>query len=870
MKKKIQSIFKSNGIMAVLSFVLPIVLMGAVYLSIGIYPGSERSVMASDSFTQLSNFFASYNTAVKGNESIFYTWYASFGLNYWTFISYYLGGIFTPLILLFNNQQIPDALYILTLFKIGCSGTAFYFFSSQTFKIPKWGHLLFSISYAMMSFTIAFSEMLMWLDTFIYLPLVILGIHRLMDQRKPSLLFISYFLLFITNFYMAFIVGFFSFLYYFVRLFTNKAEYGRTFFSYLLTSLLAGGASMVVILPTIIDLKNNGEALTTLEELNTQGTGSFDMIIKSFVGVYDTTMTNGTPFVFVGLWSLLLCLYYFTTKKVSVRDKICYGLLFVFVILSFYFEPFNLFWQGMHAPNMFPFRYSFVLSFLILLVAGYAWEKVDSSTFDSFLNVAISLIVVFTLAKVVTSYEEAYYYLTIISFVVTLALIFLYLGYVYMIKKGHSSMLWLGIFMVLAVSSESFFNAHQIVHGISKEWTYSNKSKYTGPYPHIKELVDSTKKTNSSFYRIESLDPVTKNDSLTYGYSSVSMFSSMRNRHSLSYLHDLGYRSWGTNLQISYANNTILMDTISGVKYNLAKDDPMKFGFHKVGDSGEFTLYENEYAMPMGVMTNDRLYEEGVVKSQTSLFNQLSDKEENYFSFIKPTILSKENVEIETEGEKVRYSEELKDEKKPKQIKWGANIPAGYQAYFSLNPINYKEIATATTTLTVNGISRTTKINSTGQYYNLGYFEKDTEIEFSTSFSGSQAVEFFEPDIVLLDSQAFEKAARAIQNKGVDFNVIGRKASTIVDLEEAGVLFTTIPYDKGWKAYVDGVKVEIPRFKEAFLTVPLAVGEHEVEFVFLPAGLLTGAGVTCFSFVGFSVYLYLLKRRGKDPFYNKQ
>jgi hypothetical protein len=34
----------------------------------------------------------------------------------------------------------------------------------------------------------------MWLDAFIYLPLVILGIHRLMDQRKPTLLFVSYFL----------------------------------------------------------------------------------------------------------------------------------------------------------------------------------------------------------------------------------------------------------------------------------------------------------------------------------------------------------------------------------------------------------------------------------------------------------------------------------------------------------------------------------------------------------------------------------------------------------------------------------------------------------------------------------------------------
>ena len=41
-----------------------------------------------------------------------------------------------------------------------------------------------SVSYALMSFIVAHSELIMWLDAFIYLPLVILGIHRLMDQRN--------------------------------------------------------------------------------------------------------------------------------------------------------------------------------------------------------------------------------------------------------------------------------------------------------------------------------------------------------------------------------------------------------------------------------------------------------------------------------------------------------------------------------------------------------------------------------------------------------------------------------------------------------------------------------------------------------------
>lgn len=125
---------------------------------------------------------------------------------------------------------------------------SFWFLAKQTFKIPKWSHVTLSVSYALMSFIVAHSELIMWLDAFIYLPLVILGIHRLMDQRKPTLLFVSYFLLFITNYYFGFMIGLFSFLYYFARTFTDWQRYKSRIVAYFTTSL-AGGASMIMVLP---------------------------------------------------------------------------------------------------------------------------------------------------------------------------------------------------------------------------------------------------------------------------------------------------------------------------------------------------------------------------------------------------------------------------------------------------------------------------------------------------------------------------------------------------------------------------------------------------------------------------------------------
>lgn len=78
-------------------------------------------------------------------------------------------------------------------------------------------------------------------------------------------------------------------------------------------------------------------------------------------------------------------------------------------------------------------------------------------------------------------------------------------------------------------------------------------------------------KDSDSFYRLENLDPVSANDSINYGYSGISLFSSIRNRNSSSYLDKLGFRSRGTNLNIRYNNNTLLMDGFTGIKYNISK-----------------------------------------------------------------------------------------------------------------------------------------------------------------------------------------------------------------------------------------------------------------------------------------------------------
>ncbi|WP_321385915.1 YfhO family protein [uncultured Enterococcus sp.] len=866
MKDKIKDFLKKKGIFLLLSFLIPLAVMGVVYALNDIYLGSDRMILASDSYSQYSNFHASFNSMLRGEQSIFYTWYGSLGLNYWSFSAYYLNSLFTPLVLFFNNNAMADAIYVITLIKFGCIGVSFWVFSNHTFKkMGSWYQLSFSVAYALMGYAVAYSEVIMWLDTFVYLPLIILGIHRVMDERKPLILFVGYLALFLSNFYMAFMVGLFSFMYFWLRLFTDTKRYKKSILCYLVTSLLAGGASMLTILPTIFDLTNNGEGLDALNSFWTRDTGIWDFVVKNMVAVYDTSKYGSAPFIYIGLVPLLFAIYYFSTKKVPLRDKLLYSVLLLLVVASVYIDPLNLLWHGLHSPNMFLFRFSFLFSFMVILLGGYGFERFEKEDTNQLVNIILVLGGLF-LAAVLLSNKKRYDYITDFSLYVTVGFLVLILVLLLLRSKGYLNKLLPILFLLLMVA-EAGINADALIIGIGTEWGYPTDSAfdYDERSEEIRTLVNETKEQNDHFFRLENLDRLTLNDSFRFGYSGVSMFSSIRNRHSSAYLNNLGYRSLGSNLNIKYENNTLLMDSLLGIKYNLSKTDIMKFGYEKVGEQGAYSLYENKYALPLGILTDDEIFETDAIKSQVGLFNYLSEEEEEMTRAVEARQVTTENITEAVSGNQVTYTGTSMTE--PKKIVWEVFVPAKQQAYLSMYPSTFSYMEDCTVEWTVNGITRSSPLSSTGQYYNLGYYEEGTTVSVTVNFTGTRIVNLFKPDVLLIDTQKFERAVEKINQKGIALEVSGRKAKAEVALEKEQVLFTTIPYDAGWKAYIDGKEVKMPNLNKAFLTLSIPEGAHTIEFVFLPQGFTLGAilFVGCIVlFLGYNGWLYSKKRRARD------
>lgn len=839
MKNQKRVWLKENRLFLFLSIIIPMSIMAIAYYSIGVYWGSDLTVLASDSYSQIANFYAGFNDMLHGKQSIFYSWYGSLGLNYWALMAYYLNGIFTFIVYFFDNSMIPDVVYLIILLKFGAMGGSFWFMSQQLFRIPKWAMLGFSTFYAISGFALIATPMVMWLDALIYLPLVILGIHRVMEQRKPKLLFFSYLLLFISNFYMAFMVGVFSFLYAIGLVILKPERLKKGLPLYLFTSLCAGGASMVTILPTVLDLINNGEGLTGITSFFTPDTGVWDLIVKSMLGVYDTTGYESAPFIYFGLFALPFLFFYFRTPEISLKRKLVSGGMFLLLIASIYIYPLNLFWHGFHAPNMFLFRFSFLITFFALLVSARAMEHLSAQNMEQVINGGILWVALFS-AAVFFANKKRYDFVSRTSLVVTIIFVILYLGLLFFYTRENRKprkQLMVLLFLALFLG-EGVIQANSLLRGIVKDWGYAARSLYEEGYSDIKTLVTAAEEDNSEFQRLELFDFASRNQSFKYGYSGIQMFSSIRNRRSSQYLNQLGFRSRGSNLTISYKHNTLVMDALFGVAHNVTKHDPLKYGFSLEQTQNDYQLYKNEYSLPLGILTDEKIFDDEVSQSQEALLQQLSGEDETLFYLTEPKITDEEHITVIEEDQQVIYSEKAVGE--TRRITYTVEVPANSQAYLMLYGESQYSMKEAKVRFTIDGVQRSGDLIKDGQYYNLGYYSEAKTVEVELEFFGNTQTTLRKPMALILDTEAFSYAASKAQEKDAGLAVNGRTVEGTISAEKDQILFTSIPYDKGWTVYVDGEKQTIKALQDSFLTVAIPEGEHHVKFVYLPQGIKVG------------------------------
>lgn len=825
------------------SFIIPIIIMIGVYLSQGIYWNSDTSPLLGDGFHQYVIFDIALRNILHGNGSLFYTFTSGLGLNFYALSSYYLGSFLSPLVYFFDLTNMPDAVYLTTLLKFGLIGLSTYFSLNKLFQsIPKPLKLALSTSYALMSFTVSQLEIKTWLDVFILIPLIITGLHLLITEKNFLLYFTSLSILFIQNYYFGYMTVLFLIFWYLCQISWDFKTRKSSVLDFIVISFLAGMASLIMTLPTLFDLQTHGEKLTEVTKFQTESSWYLDLFAKQFIGSFDTTKYGAIPMIFVGLLPFILTILFFTLKTIKFHVKLTYAIFFAFLIISFYIEALDLFWQGMHTPNMFLHRYAWIFSTLLIYTAAEVLNRLKELKVWNFL-VSLFLVVSGFLA---TIYLKSHYsFLTDLNILLTLEFLGVYSLLLLAIIKKFISVNLFAILISLFIMVEISLNASSQIDGIAKEWGFASRSAYSRDIPAMESFSTYI---GNQFTRTEKLETQTGNDSMKFNYNGISQFSSVRNRSASSTLDKVGFKSSGTNLNLRYANNSILADSLFGIQYNISDSPIDKYGFKDIYQKDNLTLYENQFSLPIAFASqsvyNDVKFNEHTLDSQASFLNQLANVDFDYFSPIP--------------YEKTENTDDLisvtSSSNEDASIQYQIEVPENSQIYLSFTNLHFSNDKQKKVDILVNGEKKTFTTDNAFSFFNIGYTKETKTFNIHVSFPGNSQVSFESPAFYRLDTQTLTEAIQKIKEQPVTVSTSKNKVFTTYDVQQDTSIFFTIPYDKGWSAYQDGKKIEIKQAQTGFMKVDVPKGKGTITLSFIPNGFITGAICSFTSLLLFGIY----------------
>ena len=828
-----------------ISFIIPLVIMSGVYLSQGIYWNSDTSPLLGDGFHQYVIFDLNLRNILHGSDSLFYTFTSGLGLNFYALSSYYLGSFLSPLVYFFDVSSMPDAVYLSTLLKFGLIGLSTFFSLSKIFKnIPALLRLALSNSYALMSFTVSQLEIKTWLDVFILIPLILTGLHLLITEKKRILYFTSLSILFIQNYYFGYMTALFLVVWYFCQLSWDFKSRKFSFLDFFLTSLLAGLTSFIMTLPTLFDLRTHGEKLTAITKIKTDASWYLDLFAKQFIGAFDTTKYGSIPMIFVGLLPFILTIVFFTLKSIKFHMKLCYATLLIIIIASFYLEALDLFWQGMHAPNMFLHRFAWIFSTLLIYISAEVLNRVKDI---KLWNVLFSMTFLLVGYLATIYFKNHYSFLTKLNILLTLEFLVVYLLLLLALIKKLISLKIFSILILIFTISEISFNASSQLNGITKEWGFASRSTYDKDIPSMEAILEYIKQQPDTFTRTEKLQTQTGNDSMKFNYNGISQFSSVRNRSASTTLDKLGFKSSGTNLNLRYANNTIIADSLFGISYNISETYPDKYGFYPSYQKDNLTLYKNQFALPIAFATQslykDVTFNDHTLDNQTQFLNQIAGLNEEYFYPINHHTDSGDKVVnlngTDTEDATISYSIE---------------VPDNSQVYLSMTKLNFSNDKKKQIDIIVNGEKKSFTTDNVFTFFNLGYSEHKQTFDIQIKFPGNAQVSFESPTFYRLDTKKYTEAIRKIKENPVEVSSYKNKVTVNYKVKNETSIFFTIPYDQGWSAYQNGKKLQIQQAQTGFMKIDVPEGEGTITLSFIPKGFVAGASCSLIAIIVFIFY----------------
>ena len=847
-----------------LAFALPALILFIGYMTRGIYPVHDRNVLTIDLYHQYAPFMAELQDKFTSGGSLLFSWSGGMGVNFLALFAYYLASPLNILIILFPPSYLTEAIMILTLIKIGLAGAFFHIFLRGVWRQESLTTVAISILYALSSYNLAYSWNIMWLDGIFLLPLIMLGLVRLIREKKCLLYTVSLGLLIYSNYYIAFFIVIFTFLYFFLTLFeyhsfAHPARLAGASLRFAFYSLIGAGLSAVLALPTYFSLKLTSAAGDTIPKTVTHYFELFDYIGQHFM-LTPPTIRDGMPNMYSGVLALILIPIYFFARSISLRQKLWHLALILILILSFNVNVLNFIWHGFHFPNQLPYRNSFVYIFLILSMAWPALQSLKEFSGKQIGAICASLIAIVLLAQKLNDKapELQTLYVTIIFIVIYAAI--LTLDRIRVIHRSDMAMA-----VLIVVVAELLINTLMTLHRMDTTEYYSKREGYMAgqEVEQIREQLAVLDEEEPLFYRVEILPTKTTNDPFMYQYNGISIFSSAMQTKPVKMFANLGYHSNGIN-SYKCEGSTLLLDSLFGIKYIIRRTRTIDYTYlQPLVDTSELEVFRNPYAVSLGFVGQPELGEwrsssGDPFSAQNRLAAAITGLDAELLHPLDLETGELKNMTFSGTGSHV-YSYTRTSTSQSSSAKVNIINPEDQNVYLywdtAPNKPDFGYVMLDEKKVEFNA-KRSTLID-------LGWVTAGTPIEFNVSYkSDSSETGQFELYASGLDKVAFETTMGIVKSQSMDVTAFSdTRVSGSITAAEDGVMMMTTPYDKGWRVEVDGEKVETRAVDDGFLSFDITAGVHEIEMRFMPEWFVVGLLISLASLLLLIFSQILLRRR---------
>lgn len=797
----------------------------------------EYTFMHADLAAQYSSIAKLFLRQLFVNHNIVYSWDVSMGSDTIPLYAFY--SCFSPFTLIYAFDFNIDLLsFFVTFGKLGLSAFAFNWFLRKYIHVETCLSVAFAISYALSGFALAYYSNMIWFDGLYMLPVIIALIFDLIfDNKNVCLLTLAYAYIFVVNFYSGYIIGIFSAIVFVALLFRENTHNIKKIINicmkFIIASVSAACLSALVLYPTAIgflrERVDDSSAFIGLH-LNVM-----DIYNQLFIGQTSGREIGRFPYIYCGLFSLILVLLFFFNKKISKKDRIIAGALLIIYVAASLIPVVYLFLHCFDTPDCYNFRYSYLIIFMLLSLAGVSTNKIDGINVKKMYAVCSIGVLIFVAYSFFQ--EKLYDDIIKVDFItITINIVFLttysYLISVYVKNKNKLTIERIIVVLIIVELGINGLYYENINVKVNSEETES----YFFYNNQIEDAVDSLKEYDNSWYRIYSPNSLYCNDSMKYGYKSVGLFSSYQNQNLRKILGKLGYVS--SALTHRDMGSTEVTRMLMGEKYEIVSST-----WTERLDNAYYQALP--YYLPIGYMVSDdildlKFNDKNPFANQNNLLSaMLGEKIDYYYNTGKEIQIEYYNACSDELEEYPTFK--LEDVTEPGYVMFRDLSNNTHYAYFSTPYVMERSDSPIVTnsTMTIGPMIMDSFLLSP---HIVETAQDDSDIYIvmggnKTSWATFENAYFYGSDEEVLPF-VYEKLSKSplIVGKFKDGYIEGD-----ISVQSDGVMFTSIPYQSGWKVLVDGYEGEIiPLVGGAFVGVKLPIGDHNIVLKYYDNNITVG------------------------------